>query len=430
MTEFDTTVPPPPAASSASGAAPAWTRLHGLVLMLGLLFLAWQAWLFQHKLDAAVPPLLTDFNDFHVVGTMVAHGQEAAAYDWPALKAEQIAQTGNWAFLPWAYPPQFTLLTAVLGIVPLWAAYMLFVGGSWLLFYTALRRLAPGTIVPALLLALPAILINGKCGQTGFLSAGLMGWFLVWMRERRAGAGWPLGAMIFKPHLAAGIGLLTLMERRWAAIVRAGVLVLALTVAAHLAFGPSIWTAFRGGTDIAGRYLWAGEYPLERMTSVFAALHRFGLPPAWAMAIHLALTLAAVTLFLLAWRRNVDRDLVLAAAIGVSLTASPYTYDYDNVAMGLIAGLLLPRFVARASLVEALSALVLSWIATSNYLWIGLRQIYYGVPMITAEMRLWTISPIALAALAALVIVVLRRPSRAPATWTRLYIRAGGNLPA
>lgn len=386
--------------------------------------------LFQYKLDHVALPVLTDFNDYHVVGRLIADGRADEAYFWPALKAEQIAQTRNWSFMPWAYPPQFTLFTGILGVLPIWAAYLLFVGGSWLLLYTALRRLVGGATIPALLFVLPAFLINGKCGQSGFLSAGLMGWFLVLLRDRSAGAGWPLGAMIFKPHLAAGIGLLTLVERLWGVIVRAAVLVIALTILATLLFGADIWAHFRQGTDIAGRYLWTGEYPLERMTTVFAALHRFGVPAVPAMIVHLSVAALVVVVLLRAWRKGTDRELVFALAIAVSLTASPYTYDYDNVALALIAGLLLPRFVARASLFEAGLALFLSWVSTSNYLWIGLRQIYYGVPMITADMRLWTISPFTLAALAALFVVVLRRPARPPAPWTRFYLRSGGNLPA
>ncbi len=414
---------------SAVQPAPRWRRYaYPIVLVASFLVFAVQAWLFQKQL-AAPQPVLTDFNDYHVVGRMVLQARTALAYDWSALQAEQVAQTGAWAFMPWAYPPPFTLLTGVLGLLPIWAAYLLFTGGSWLLFVTALRRLVGPAWLVALAVALPAILINAKCGQNGFLSAGLIGWFLVGLRQRSPEAGWPLGLMIFKPHLGLGIGLLALLERQWGTLARAAALAAALCLVPTIVLGPSIWSAFQHGTGISSAALWDGAFPLERMTSVFAALHRMGVAPAAAMAVHLLVALAAVAALVLASLRRIERDALLALSVCVSLAISPYNYDYDMASLALIAGLVLPRFIARASVVESLAALGLAWIATANYLWIGLRQVWYGVPSITAEMQLWTISPIALAALALLVVTVLRRPARASGWLARVYLRSGGILP-
>ena len=400
--------------------------------VLALLFIAVQAWLFHHRLAHSQSLVPTDFNDYHVVGRMVVAGHWAQVYDWPALKAAQIEQLGAWAFMPWAYPPPFTLFTGLLGLLPIWAAYLLFVGGSWLLFTTALHRLAGRATIPALLVTLPALIINARCGQNGFLSAGLIGWCLVGLRNRSRGAGWPLGLMIFKPHLAIGVGLLAVLERHWSAILRAALLALALCVAATIVCGPSIWSVFRAGTATASAAMWSGDFPLERMTSIFAALHRFGLPPGVAMAIHLLVVLACTLLLLFCMRRGLARELVLAASVCLSLIVSPYSYDYDMVGLALAVGLMLPRFLARARPAEIVLLLVFSWIALSNYLFIGLRQIWYGVPKIDASMRLWTISPIALAAMAALVVVVLRRPAATERSGAlaRLYSAWGADQPA
>lgn len=390
---------------------------------------ALQAWLFQHRLDAPVPPILTDFNDYHVVGRMVAAGRAIETYDWPTLKLEQIVQTRNWSFMPWAYPPPFTMLVGLLGLLPIWAAYLLFMAVTWLLFYAAMVRLAGRATIPALFVILPSLIINGKGGQAGFLSAAFIGWFLVFLRERSAKAGWPLGAMIFKPHLAAGIGLLALIERRWGAMVRAVVLIAASFAVATLVLGVEIWPAFQKGTSTASEYLWTGFYPLERMLTVFAALHRFGVPAVAAMVVHLTCAAALVLAVALAWWRKARTETVFALTVCVCLMTSPYTYDYDGVALGLAYAMVLPRFVARAGRYELPIAVLLSWIATSNYLWSGLRQYWYGVPIITHEMQLWTISPIALAALGALVIVVLRRPARPDAPWLRAYSWMAGRKP-
>lgn len=383
------------------------------ILTASFAYFGAMAWLFQRRLETMRPLALTDFNDYHVVGRMVLSGRAAQAYDWTALKAEQVAQTGAWDFMPWAYPPPFTLLTGIFGPLPLWAAYLLFTGATFLLFYTALRRLAGGWTPWAMLAVLPAILINGKCGQSGFLSAGLIGWFLIGLRDGSARAGIGLGGMIIKPHLALGIGLLTLLERRWRTLAIAALVVATLAAVSTLALGPAIWPAFQQGTAFSSQYLWLGEFPLERMSTTFAMLHRFGVAPGLALALHLAVAAGALAVFLLAWRRDAKRSYVLALSVCVSLILSPYTYDYDLVSLAFVAALILPDLLQRARWGETLAALGLTWIATSNFLFIGVFQFLAGVDKIDNSMKLWTISPLSFAALAVLVAAVLRRPPSA-----------------
>jgi hypothetical protein len=406
------------------------TLLQVGVLVAALLFFALRAWLLQQRLQGPLPHALIDFNDFHVVARMVAAGRAAQAYDWPLLQAEQLAQTGAWAFMPWAYPPPFTLLMGGFGVLPIWAAYFLFSAATWLLFQSALLRLCGNASVPALLIVMPALLINAYCGQNGFLTGGLIGWSLVGLRERTSRGGWPLGLMIIKPHLAAGVGLLALLGQRWATVARAASSAVGLCLLSTAVLGPAIWIAARNGAAVSSEALWSGQFPLERMTSVFAAMHRFGVAPPLAMAIHLVFALCGVFLLIAAVMRKVERDLLLALGAAVTLIIGPYNYDYDMVTLAFAVGLVLPRFLARARVAEAILLVLLSWIGLSNYLWVGLRQIWYGVPKIEASMHLWTISPLALIAMAALVTSVLRRRSAAsrylPALGRQLAGRGGG----
>ena len=83
-------------------------------------------------------------------------------------------------------------------------------------------------------------------------SAALIGWFLVAYRDGRDRAGIPLGLMVIKPHLAAGIGVLTLISRRWRVALLAAAIIAASSLLATFAFGPDIWTSFRAG--VAGEF--------------------------------------------------------------------------------------------------------------------------------------------------------------------------------
>lgn len=382
--------------------------LHYSLLALYVAVIAVQAVLFDLHLRHHGGLVLTDFNAYYITGRMVLAGHGDMAYNWSALHAEQLRQTGTWAFMPWAYPPQFTLLTGLLALLPIGLAYLLFVGGSFAIFYTALRRLSGRYSAGALAFALPAILINARCGQNGFLTAGLIGWFLIALRNRSAEAGWPLGAMVVKPHLAIAVSLLALIERRWSVLLRAAALVIGTAMVGTFAFGWRVWPTFLAATSATSHYLWIGRFPLERMTSVFAALDRFGMSPSAAMAVHVVIALSALAILMLAWKRGLAERRLLALVTVVSLLISPYTYDYDMVTIALTAGLLLPDILAKAKPWEIIVLFMLSWISTSNYLWIGLRQLWYGVKSIDWTMGLWTISPITIGLMIFLAFRVLR----------------------
>lgn len=162
---------------------------------------------------------VADFKVFHLVGGMVWSGEVGEAYYAETMIPLERALSGENIFLPWTYPPPFDLVVAPLGLLPLWLAYLAFIGPTLALYLLVLRRIGGAHASLALVATFPAICIMISCGQNGFLTGGLVGLaclLLLRQDDRRAlWSGIPLGLMMIKPHLAVCLALHVLASRRW-----------------------------------------------------------------------------------------------------------------------------------------------------------------------------------------------------------------------
>ena len=333
-------------------------------IVMGLFMLPFVAVLFQAPELLGRDKVLTDFDAFHIAGTMALQGRVADAYQAQLMLAMQQSVTGTSSFMPWTYPPPYTLAMQALAQLPIWAAYLLFVVPGALFYGLILRRIA-GPWLPGVLIAiLPAIPLLLRTGQNGFLTGGLVGWFLLAFLDRRRSAGVPLGLMIIKPHLAAGIALLSLLGRRWTAMAIAAAIVVAALAAATLAYGLAIWPAFLGSVGEASAFLAAGFYPLHRMTSIYAAAWSMAAPAPLALALHALGAVVAIALLVAVWWRGAPPRVLAAATCAASLLVSPYNYDYDLTILGVAIAFVFPMLLEKARPWEFGGLLGLSWFAT------------------------------------------------------------------
>lgn len=336
-----------------------------IVLTAATMLLAFAAVIYQKPLPSGSERPVVDFHAFHVAGVLGLHGRAAEGYDADKMARAQEAATGVEVFMPWTYPPPFTLFVTALATLPVGLAYALFTGGTLALYVFTLHRIA-GQHLPGVVLAMaPVILLTVLTGQNSFLTGALTGWFVIGFIVRKPGAGIPLGLMVIKPHLAAGLALLTLAERRWQTVAVAAVTASAALLASTIVLGPTIWTAFIDGVRESGAFLAQGRYQLFRMTSPFAAAFSMGSGPVLAFAIQGASALLALGLLLFAWHRALPPRHLAASACAATLFVSPYAYDYDLALLGVGLALILPDLLARTRRSEQLGMLALLWLATS-----------------------------------------------------------------
>ena len=333
------------------------------LILLGCLLAVVSAVRFQAPELLGQKKVLTDFDAFYLAGRLALEGRVSEAYHAMSMFAALIELAGVASFMPWTYPPPFTLAMQGLAGLPIGVAFLLFATGSFAFYIWVLRRIA-GPWLPGVVMAVaPAILLNLRTGQNGLLIAGLIGAFLLAFRDNRRLAGLPLGLLLIKPHLAVAVGLLVLLHRRWSVVVIAGVVGLALLAISTAVYGLGIWLDFRNAVGEAGRFLAAGYYPLFRMNSVYAAAHSFGVAPAAAMTLQVVSAVVSLGILGFACAKGVAFNRLAALACAATVCVSPYGYDYDLTVLGVGIAFIFPEIIARGTSRQFLSWFALTWLA-------------------------------------------------------------------
>jgi hypothetical protein len=286
---------------------------------------------------------LVDFDAFHLIAERVWLGDVDQAYQFVKLiNMQSEVSSGVTSFMPWTYPPQFSLFLAPLALVPTGVAYFLFIAATLAFYLVVLRSIAGCNFVLLLIILFPAMAITMACGQNGFLMAGLFGLVCLLLEERPILAGLALGLMIIKPHLAVAIGAYCILRRCWIVVMTAGAVVLISSALCTAVFGVKIWTGLLQSVRDSSAFLEQGYYPLYRMISFYAALRTAGLS-AWAAFLGQGLVaILALGMVALALYRRMPTHLSLGLTAMLSVCVSPYAYDYDFLIFGIGLALLLP----------------------------------------------------------------------------------------
>lgn len=285
---------------------------------------------------------LVDFHTFHIAGNLALEGRLGEAYHASLMREAQIAQANEETFMPWAYPLPFNLVTALLALLPIGLSYLVFSGISLLSFFSVLKALLGTHFRLAVFLIIPALLVNLSCGQNGLLTAALTGLFCYGYLRRETFAGIPLGLMIIKPHLVAGIAVHLIIRREWRFLFIAGTTSLGLLILATGVFGPKVWNDYFFSINEATQFLRQGLYPMHRMASAFSTVLTVSSNYDWARLAQINSILAALGVQLWAFHQKLLPQSALGLSCIASTLYSPYLYDYDLTILGLGIGLLLP----------------------------------------------------------------------------------------
>lgn len=303
-----------------------------------------------------------DFEVFYLVGQLTLNGEVEKAYSFATAGKLQAAAFGIEAYLPWAYPPQYDLLVALLALLPLGPAYLLFICLTLSGYILTLKNIYTDGLVTTLIVCSIIIFITIKCGQNGFLTGTLIGLACLAFQRSSASAGVFLGLLIFKPHLAVAFAVYTIVNRRWAAVIAAIATIFLTSAASTGLLGWGIWSAFLNGIREAQFFLEHGAYPLYRMVSIYASVYTISSSALAAIAAQALTATAALVTVVVASRRLSIRQALGFTAIA-SLLISPYVYDYDLPVMGIGFALLLKDLVRLGSSRERLLVYGLTFLA-------------------------------------------------------------------
>lgn len=305
---------------------------------------------------------LLDFDIFHLVSIMMAEGNLTAAYSEDSFMQRQSEVLGFTGYpMLWSYPPFFNLVVAPLSVLPIALSYFCFMVVTLGFYVWVLRALAGSSFYTILVLFLPLVLLILRSGQNSFLTGGLIGLTCLLALRRSRWSGVPLGLMAIKPHLALGVGIWSLLDRRWAMAAQSFVVIGIFAGLATWLLGTDIWATALAGIAETADALRAGRFPLYRMNSLYAFGLTFGLGHAAALALHIAGVVVAVGALVLLSFAKLQPRAFMGAGVVVSALISPYNYDYDLAMLAVAACLLCDTVMRHANKAEqyTLAAVIL-----------------------------------------------------------------------
>ncbi len=323
-------------------------------------------------------PLGTDFANVYAAGTYVLDGQPDLAFDPPAQYAREQAIFGNATpFYGWHYPPFFLFVAGLLALMPYLLALAVWQGVTLGLYLLSIRAVliaflpsplwggsraegarggvSGGAISPPpgelrsstsplqgevkkdfllLALAYPAVFVNLAHGHNGFLTAALMGAALVVLDRRPIVAGILFGLLAYKPQFGLMIPLILVATGRWRTFSAAAVTVGVLALITTLTFGVKVWPAFLASTHFTRIVvLEAGDTGWHKIQSVFSWVRMWGGSVELAYMIQGGVTLTVAAALIWLWRSTAPFAFKAAGLIIAALLATPYSLDYDMMAL-------------------------------------------------------------------------------------------------
>ena len=371
----------------------------GLLWPLSLIalwpFIWWLTHLSAQHGAVTVPWRISDFAMFYASGHAALSPEPGRVYIKHLLLAWEYRHVAGYHHVdPFVYPPPTLLLTASLGSVGYWHAYLLWTAVLTLLSGTILRLVRLPWWVIALTILSPAGLYSIMIGQLGLLSGCCFIASLLLIDTRPVAAGCFSALTIFKPQAALLAPIAIVARRRWSAVI-AGLLTLtALVLLSFIAFGPEVWRAYlRHGLSSSGSLLglpypqpafgrhYHGGFEYDEV-SVFYMLRSLRLSVDAAILGQALCAIGAILACCFIWRRDQgDYRLRVAITIFLGLLVTPYGFTQDMVGfsgavllviwqrgyltLGDILLMIWPAFIGPSSAVlgVSLTPLVVLWAA-------------------------------------------------------------------
>ena len=233
----------------ARGLGPVRARAYLVLLALTMLILTGAAVariVVSAWSDPQGRPVISDFDAFWAAARLGIGGHGALAYAEPAIRAAETeaVQPAGGQYLPYFYPPVFSLLCLPFGALPYLLALALFAVGGTASAMLCLRAILPRAWPNLAIVAFPGLVVNAAIGQAGFVATICFSAAMLLLERRPFLAGACLGVLAYRPQLALCVPVALLAARRWRAVAGCAAGVTALVLVSAAVLGPSTWLAF------------------------------------------------------------------------------------------------------------------------------------------------------------------------------------------
>jgi arabinofuranan 3-O-arabinosyltransferase len=283
-------------------------------------------------IDAAGRPIDYDFVNVWAAGSLTLAGTPAAAYDWTAHRAVEVAGIGHdfGGYYGWHYPPPWLAPAALRALLPYIPAMVAWLALTLPAYLATVRAIVGERFAVVMACAFPGVLWNITAGQNGFVTAALIGGMLVNLDRAPLVAGVLLGLLTYKPQFGILFPLVLACDGRWRVLAAAAVTAGALVVASLAAFGAESWHAFFTWMPVTSAAVFEdGRAGLNKLQSLAGVVRWLGGSTAVAMTAQAVLIVGASAALIWLNRRAVDPGIKAAALAVAALLATPYLYIYD-----------------------------------------------------------------------------------------------------
>jgi hypothetical protein len=189
----------------------------------------------------------------------------------------------------------------------------------------------------ALVLASPFTAWNFMAGQTGFLTAALIGATLLTLESRPLVAGVFLGCLTYKPQFGILFPVALVAAGNWRAIFAAAVTGALLAGISTIVCGPDVWAAFpralaaQAHVNLAadGNSNWALD------NTAYGLARYLGAGALGAGVVQGVTTVGLAGAVWWAWRSRIRYALKAATLAAAALIATPYALAYDLAALAI-----------------------------------------------------------------------------------------------
>jgi Glycosyltransferase family 87 len=295
-----------------------------------------------------------DFGALYTGGLMVVQGRASELYDLHDQTLVQEQFLGRKGLLLYVYPPFHALFFAPLALLPYRLAYVVWGGINillWVLFQLILRReMGMGARLSTDVLVLCSLFcplwIALVQGQLSILVLVVLALTFASLRKGRDyAAGLILGLGLMKFQYVLPFAAIFLLRRKWKFMTGFFATAAVLGLISIAALGPRcVFSYMALLTDIMmhpSRSLYSTIRPSNMPTMRALVLGLFGgnISNGWISALALLLSGGLICLAAWFWNREEQRsnragfDLIFAAAVTVSLLATPYLYVHDLTPM-------------------------------------------------------------------------------------------------
>jgi len=290
--------------------------------------------LFSHGwiVDAGGHPLTTDFMSLWTAGHLTLEGQAASTYDPHLRHAAQLAVVGHpfHGYFDFAYPPIFLFAVAALAMLPYASAFLVWVGLTLAIYVAMIAVVARSNAAIVFALAAPWSFAVVEVGQTGFLTAALIGTVLLNLERRALIAGVALALLAYKPQFGLLFPIALAAGGYWRALGWA-FLAAAITFAfSGVVFGFEIFAAFAHQLPAsADALLRQGGVGFNKLQSIYGITRWLGGRDGAGWTAQAIVTAGAAITVLALWRSQASFALKAAGLCAATLLATPYVFAYD-----------------------------------------------------------------------------------------------------